>query len=92
MESEGGESGVKGLTKVSGNCTFRSPTWTAGGASLSNALAAVVETLPVLDEDVSVGFGLGTPGKIGLAIERRFEALLPNVLMRLKNLLVRLVP
>jgi hypothetical protein len=69
-----------------------SPTWTAGGASLSNALAAVVDTLPVLEEDVSVGFGLPTPGKIGLATERRLEALLPNVLMRLKNLLVRLVP
>jgi hypothetical protein len=60
--------------------------------SLSSALAAVVDTLPVLEEDVSVRFGLPALGKIGLAIERRFEALLPNVLMRLKNRLVRLVP
>lgn len=60
--------------------------------SLSNTLAAVVDTLPVLDKDDSVGFGLPTPGKIGLATERRLEALLPNVLMRLKNRLVRLGP
>jgi hypothetical protein len=83
---------VRELTKVSGNCTFRSPTWTAGGVSLSKTFAAVVDTLPVLDEEVSVGFGLPTLGKTGLAIERRLEALLPNVLMRLKNRLVRLVP
>ena len=82
----------EGLTRVSGNCTFRSPTWTAGGVSLSNGLAAVVDMLPALDEDVSVGFGLPTPGKTGLATERRLEALLPNVLMRLKNRLVRLLP
>lgn len=84
--------GIGQLTKVSGNCTFRSPTWTAGGVSLSNIFAAAVDSLPVLDDDLSVGFGLAIPGMIGLATERRFEALLPKVLMRLKNRLVRLLP
>jgi len=60
--------------------------------SLSNIFAAAVDSLPVLDDDLSVGFGLAIPGMIGLATERRFEALLPKVLMRLKNRLVRLLP
>jgi hypothetical protein len=90
---------VVGLTRVSGNWTFRSPTWTAGGVSRSTVDVAVVvvvagvaaATLGCLEADGSKGAeavgGLATPVK---TTERRFEELLPKLLMRLKKRLVRL--
>lgn len=85
------------LTRVSGNWTFRSPTWTAGGVSRSTTGVEVVvatvaaATLGCLEVDGSVGVGavggLATPGK---TTERRLEELFPKLLMRLKKRLVRL--
>lgn len=87
---------VVGLTRVSGNWTFRSPTWTAGGVSRSTAgvavaVVATAATLGCLEMDGSVGVGavggLATPGK---TTERRLEELFPKLLIRLKKRLVRL--
>ena len=90
---------VVGLTRVSGNWTFKSPAWTAGGVSRSTVAVVVVvvvagvaaATLGCLEADGSKGAeavgGLATPVK---TTERRFEELLPKLLMRLKKRLVRL--
>lgn len=85
-----------GLTRVSGNWTFRSPTWTAGGVSRSAVAEVVVAvvvgvaaaTLGCLEADGSNG----AEAVAGLVktTERRFEELLPKLLMRLKKRLVRL--
>lgn len=85
------------LTRVSGNWTFKSPTWTAGGVSRSTAgvvvavAAVAVATLGRLEMDGSAGAGavagLATPGK---TTERRLEELFPKLLIRLKKRLVRL--
>lgn len=84
-----------GLTRVSGNWTFRSPTWTAGGVSRSTTAAvgavvvgAAVATLGRLEADGSNG--VEAVGGLGKTTERRFEELLPKLLMRLKKRLVRL--
>jgi hypothetical protein len=88
---------VVGLTRVSGNWTFRSPTWTAGGVSRSTTAAAagavvVAATLGRLEADGSDGVGaaggLTTPA--GKTTERRLEELFPKLLIRLKKRLVRL--
>lgn len=81
---------------MSGNWTFKSPTCTAGGASRSVAVFAVVlvATLAALGGAVdSVGGGLAAVGTAaGVITERRFEEVLPKLLMRLKKRLVRLPP
>ena len=87
-----GEGGWWGLTRVSGNWTLRSPTWTAGGVSRSTVGVAVVATAASLGRletggSVGAGAGLATTGE---TTERRFEELLPKLLMRLKKRLVRL--
>jgi hypothetical protein len=69
---------------VSGNWTLRSPTCTAGGVSRS------VATLAALEAECSVGVGLTTVDATGVTTERRFDELLPKLLMRLKKRLVRL--
>lgn len=69
---------------------MRSPTWTAGGVSLSTA-AALFATLALREAELSAAGGVATGvGATALMIERRFDELLPKVLMRLKKRLVRL--
>lgn len=83
--------GGEELTKVSGNCTFRSPTATAGGMSersfsLSTPPTAGA-TLPFLGVVRSVLVMLPTL----CAVTERLLFVVPKLLMRLKNLLVRLL-
>ena len=70
-----------GLTRVSGNWTFRSPTWTAGGVSRSTTAAvgavvvgAAVATLGRLEADGSNG--VEAVGGLGKTTERRFEEMI----------------